>query len=54
MTGNEYAGLVLLDYVPPPELATADRLIGAHYFPGWRPGAVMTYLICPTEAETIS
>ena len=39
MTGNEYAGLVLPDYVPPPEPATADRLIGAHYFPGWKPGA---------------
>ncbi|MCX7805150.1 MAG: glycoside hydrolase family 99-like domain-containing protein [Planctomycetota bacterium] len=39
MTGNDRAWLALPDYVPEPDAAAADRLIGAHYFPGWKPGA---------------
>ena len=38
MTGNNHAGIRRPDYVPPPCPAKADRLIGAHYFPGWKPG----------------
>ena len=38
MTGNENAKLILPDYVPEPDPARADRLIGVHYFPGWKPG----------------
>ncbi len=38
MTGNEKAQIALPEYVPPPDAASADRLIGAHYFPGWKPG----------------
>jgi len=37
MTGNEKAQLALPKYVPEPNPASADRLIGAHYFPGWKP-----------------
>ena len=26
-------------YVPAPDPAEPDRLVGVHYFPGWKPGA---------------
>lgn len=38
MTGNEKAKLVLPDYVPAPDPAKTDRLVGAQHFPGWKPG----------------
>jgi hypothetical protein len=38
MTGNEEAKLSLPDCVPEPDPAQSDRLVGAHYFPGWKPG----------------
>jgi hypothetical protein len=34
----DYTTPQLPDYVPAPEPATTDYLIGAHYFPGWKSG----------------
>ena len=34
-------GFKFEDYVPVPDPVTSDYLIGAHYFPGWKPGAGM-------------
>jgi len=31
-------GIKHADYVPAPDPATGDYLVGVHYFPGWKPG----------------
>ena len=39
MTGNENSIIELPDYVPEADPVESEKLIGVHYFPGWKPGS---------------